>query len=205
MKVETYEAISIDVGADGAVTNEVVDAEAMALIEQLGLKGQKELLTEREVGGETVTTRNPYRLITAEERAIFMAIMPRRTKLDAYGDGPVPLRVLQVAAHATELFDLLEVWHPAPGQSDPVLVGINGSAFMPRETFILARWGDELCSLDELRAKAIPVIRARMKAAVAKARAEVATFEAGLDEKIEDFLHGATQSSVFVTLSFERA
>lgn len=202
MYVETYEVLSVDVNPDGSIVNETVDAEAMALIEQLGLAGQKELLSEHEVDGEAVITRNPYRLITAEELAIFSTLMPRRTRLDTYRDGPVPLRVLQIASHATKLFERLVVWHPEPGQVDPVLVGENGSEWNPSARFILARWGEELCSYEELRAKALPIIRSRMKSHLARARADLAALEASLDEQIDHYLHGGKVNPVFASVSF---
>lgn len=96
MLVETYEAISIDEATHG---NEEVNEEALALIGSLGLAGQQELLSERAVGdGETVVTRNPYRKMTGEEAHIFRAILPREVDIKKYSDGPIPVRVLQIAA-----------------------------------------------------------------------------------------------------------
>src|SRR4051812_13224919 len=127
MKVETYEAISVD-EQNGTVLNEIVSEEALALIESLGLSGQRGLIDTRKVDGEEVQVRIPYRRVTSEELAVFSALMPNRVDLAAYADGPIPLRVLQVAAHARSLDFFtsgIEVWCPEPGRDDPVLVGVR--------------------------------------------------------------------------------
>ena len=206
MKVETYEAISVD-EQKGTVINEVVSEEALALIESLGLEGQKSLVETREVGGEEVQTRFPYRKMTREEQAVFGAVMPHRTRLHSYSDGPIPLRALQVAAHAQSLnfFDHVEVWHPEPGRDDPVLVGCKKNAGgWGLDLYLLARWGDELVSMDDLRQKAKAVIVARAKSAIAKARAQLTGLEGGLEEKVESFLLGGDDESIYVNVGLSR-
>jgi hypothetical protein len=203
MKVETYEAISLD-EQNGEVVNEAVNEEAMALIETLGLKGQSALLSEREVAGQTVTTRNPYRRMTKEEQHIFGVVMPERTELREYRDGAIPLRALQIAAHAVDLFNSVEVWHPEAGRDDPILVGVNGQKYSPQELFLLARWGNELCSLDELRTKAAAILTARMRAKVAEARGAVERFGSSIETSIDAFLHGERTAPEFVSLSLEQ-
>lgn len=202
MKVETYEEISVD-EQHGSVIHEDVSEEAMALIESLGLEGQKQLVEERTVGTETVVTRNPYRKMTAEEAAIFGAILPRRAALEKYGDGPIPLRVLQVAAHALALFDAIEVWCPAePQQPDPLLVGLKGGSWTG-ERFLLARWGDVLEPLDLLRNKARAVLSARMRLEIAKAKTSIAAMEGSLEERLDAYLRGEREDPIFLpNLSF---
>lgn len=204
MKVETYEAISID-EQQGDVINELVSEEALALVESLGLEGQKTLAHEHQAGGETVTTRNPYRRMTKEEQAVFSSIMPTRTKIEKYRDSAIPLRVLQVASHAIDLFDDIEVWHPEAGKDDPVLVGLSKSGqWGATELFLLARWGEELCSLDELRAKAVPMLLARARRNIADAKGALQRFESGIEEKVADFLQGGAPATEFVSLTFTR-
>lgn len=204
MKVETYEAISLD-EQNGTVINEEVSEEALALIESLDLQGQRQLIAERTVDAEegvSVATRNPYRLMTAEESAIYSALMPKHVDLADYSDGSIPLRALQVAAHAKSLrvFDRIEVWCPKdPRQPDPVLVGWIGNRYSSdRKCFILARWGEVLESLDDLREKALPIVRARVAAKIAKAKAAVSQFESTLDENILSYLHGGDDESFYV-------
>lgn len=198
MKVETYEAISVD-DPNGAMINEEVSEEALALIETLKLEGQRELLSERSVGTNVVVKRNPYRKMTAEESAIFGAILPRRVELAQYSDGPIPLRVLQIAAHATELFGKIVVWCPAePHHPDPLLVGLQKEDW--RETpFILARWGDVLEPLDALREKAKRIILTKLRAEIAKNRAAITRFEASIEERLDNYLVGGPDESEFLT------
>ncbi len=95
MLVETFEAIETDAGGEVEC-----DAEAIALIEELGLEGQRKLINKT---GDA-PARNPYRKMSIQERFAFRALMPKHVALDKYSDGPIPLRVLQVAAHAKGMF-----------------------------------------------------------------------------------------------------
>ena len=182
MSVETYEVPEVD--CEGNVES---DEEALALIEKMGLAGQQNLNAKRE-NGEIV--RCPYRTMTREERFVYGQICPSKTKLTDYASGPVPLRVLQVAAHAQEMFDYLYVWHPSdPHQKDPLLVGYRGKYdSSPEKTFMLARWGDVLVPLSELRSIACDKFRKTCKAALDRIKRECDTNLAQLDLLGEDGL-----------------
>jgi hypothetical protein len=194
MEVETYEVISLD-EQGGDIINETVSEEALALIESLGLGGQKALVERHTADdGEEVETRWPYRVLTAEETNIFATLFPVRTPIAKYQDGPIPLRVLQVAAHAKEMGLALFVLHPENGvrMDDPVLVGERAGRVRTweRERFLLARWGDELVSLDELRAKAEVKLSARWRLAAEQARAGLHMFADHVDLHVRAFLVG---------------
>lgn len=164
MLVETYEVT--ETMGDGT---QECEAEALALIEEMGLEGQQSRVKRTDTGE---TKRNPYRLMSIDEVFVYGEICPKRTVLTKYADGPVPLRVLQVAAHAKSLFERLEVWHPeSAAEKDPVLVGVNGYEWNPRERFILARWGEELLPFSELMTKAAKLYRDRVRGALADAKA----------------------------------
>lgn len=154
MKVETYEVENSNQSEASVMAQ---DSEAATLIEQLGLKGQKTLLNP-----ETVT-RNPYRVMTKDEQLIYGALLTQHTPLESYGEDCIPLRVLQVAAHAKEcsLFKDLEVWHgdSAIFRDDPVLVGRIETGPYSYRLHILARWGKELLPLEQLEAFAVKVLR----------------------------------------------
>ena len=67
MQVETYEVAELI----GEQLEDISSPEAIELIEQLGLDGQKELLSVREVGdGDSVVVRNPYQVMTEEEQRV---------------------------------------------------------------------------------------------------------------------------------------
>lgn len=153
-KVETYEVENSDQSEASVMAQ---DSEAAELIERLGLGGQKMLLNP------TTQTRNPYRVMTKDEQTIYGALLSEHTTLEHYSDDCIPLRVLQVAAHAKEcgLFDCLEVWHadPAVYRDDPLLVGKVKTGDYTYRFHILARWGRELLNLEQLEALAIKVLR----------------------------------------------
>lgn len=169
--VETYEVPEVE--SDSGVVE--CDAEALALIEQLGLKGQRELTVKRD-DGETV--RSPYREMTKEEFFVYSMICPQQTDLGQYKAGPIPLRVLQVASHAREHFPHLEVWHMRALPKDPVLVGKKDK--YASEAFILARWGEVLEAWPVLIQQAAAIYRDKAKAAALKVKQEADSFLATL-------------------------
>jgi hypothetical protein len=180
MLVETFEVT--ETGADGKPE---CDKEALAIIEKLGLKGQQTLIAPNQEGA-----RCPYRKMTAEEFFVYSILCPQKTELTNYSDESIPLRVLQVAAHAVTLekFTTLEVWHPENADiKDPVLVGIVGK-YSDREHFILARWGATLDSLETLKALACKVkkdiILAGINTAIEAAKAELSAVSAMSDYAI---------------------
>lgn len=200
MQVETYEEITID-EQGGDVVNEVVSGEALALIESLGLEGQKAFVSKTVVDDEDVERRIPYREITLEESRIFLTLFPQRTKLAAYSAGPVPLRVLQVAAHATECgVTHLEVWHSRIPAADPVLVGNSKHPTRTWDTrvLLLARWGTSLASLDELREQATKTLTTKVRAELESGRARIDAALQSIDSLVALHLRG--ESAEFPSL-----
>jgi len=181
MEVETFEALENETGEQAPE----MESEAIELIETLGLTGQQELLKPVDEDSD-VLTRIPYRVMTAEEKIVYSVLCPDFTMLDEYNESPIPLRVLQVAAHACDLMEEVEVWYNGSVLvKDPVLVGyqynFNAEPRYRAKAFILARWGDELGSLEELREKAIELWKrdalTSAKSAEEKARVFISTIE----------------------------
>jgi hypothetical protein len=158
VQVETYEVP--EVAYDGTVES---SEEAITLIRSLGLQGQEKLIS-----GNKNDVRSPYRKMTKEEFIVYSSLFEDKTPIDKYGDEPIPLRVLQVAAHAKDLFDKLEVWHkPNADIKDPILVGCNGESWSStREYFMLARWGDSLMPFAELATVAAKIMREKLSDAL---------------------------------------
>ena len=104
VQVETYEVG--ETGFDGESIE--CDAESIEIMEKLGLDGQLQLVVSDE--GEA-TARIPYRKMTKDEALVFELIFGKKTSLKNFSDEAIPLRVLQVAAHATDIFDQIQVWH----------------------------------------------------------------------------------------------
>lgn len=174
MQVETFECQE--------TAAEPIEAaeEAIALIEKMGLEGQLALVKPRQ--GDERGTRMPYREMTGEERFVYGVHCPEQIALSKYNATPIPLRVLQVAAHAKEcgMFDHIYVWDRASvAVKDPVLVGYKGKYdWSPDKVFILARWGEVLESFpillrDAIKAKREQIAQAyRSIAQKAKAKAD---------------------------------
>lgn len=182
MPVETYEC------SETASEPIEIAEEAIDLIEQLGLDGQRELVTPRD--GDDRGSRLPYREMTRDERFVYSVLCPNSVKLAAYKQAPIPVRVLQVAAHAKDHFGELVVWDKENAEEkDPVLVGIKGNyPYGNYRIFILARWGDELESFPVLLTRAVEKGRERFKSECAKAMAKLKSRMDSVDESSMDDL-----------------
>lgn len=158
MEIQTYE-IEETVGG----TTPEVEAEALALIESLGLDGQKALVRPGATAG--AKERFQYPVMTAHEMAVYRAVFPERTKIEQYSSGIIPVRVLQVASHAKGFCNWVEVWHKDWKAPDPLLVGVVGqNDYSVKQRFLLARWGDALRDFSEMVTEARSIIRTETKA-----------------------------------------
>jgi hypothetical protein len=163
MKVETYE--DIDVRSE----TEPQSAEALTIIESLGLKGQ---LTRT---NSDTKTRIPYRLMTDEEAFVYGQLCPEKCRVEEYSNGPIPLEVLKTLAYAKTLgvYDFFEVWSATSVKvKDPVLFGCTGSQWSPKR-YILARWGDELLPLEVLIPTAVKNFYAKRQAKLLEIKNQV--------------------------------
>lgn len=173
MLVETYEVEEVKT----EIGNLAADSEAAELINKLGLEGQSSLLNK-----ETVT-RFPYRKMTKEEGFVYSVLCPKKTELAKYSEASIPLRVLQVAAHAkdTAFLDEMVVLYPENADiKDPVLVGYKKVGYETHQ-YILARWGTELEPLSKLLPIALEKRKGQLRAKLcqfkAKIEAELASIE----------------------------
>jgi hypothetical protein len=175
MKIQTYEIEE----TSSEIATLAADGEAMQIIDSLNLVGQLGL-TNKETD-----TRFPYRKMTKAEREVFGVICPYKTRIENYSDGLIPVRVLQVAAHAaaTQHCDWLEIWHPESSDiKDPFLVGRIGSKQSNGYTdsfYLLARWGEELLPFEQMEAIAQKIkarqLVAKLKGILAEVQADLAT------------------------------
>jgi len=156
---------------------------AVALIESLELSGQRSLV--HSVHGRR--TRLPFRQIRDDESFVYRTLCPNSTALQAYAGSPIPLRVLEIAevAHTSGMFDKgLRVWDRAAASvKDPVLVGL---ASVPGQTwgentYILARWGEELESFPTLVQRALESWRSARRAAILSIQAQASAALAAID------------------------
>jgi hypothetical protein len=149
--VETYDMLELDINLEVES-----DPEAVAIIEEMGLTGQQDLVND--TGG-----RQPYNRLTADQLIICATLFPSRARLSDYKEGPIPYRVLKEAQVAKKHFKFLYVFYDTPAEiKDPVLVGAHSEIYSwsdnptrdYAEAHLIARWGDALESWGDLMAKA---------------------------------------------------
>lgn len=160
MKVETFEVTEI---TESGGVDECEVQEFAALSEQLGLEGQQKFVAGKETEAPAVV---PYRRMTAAEEFVYGEVCPQHITAKHYSDRPMPVRILQVLAHATALdfFERVEVWSARTAAlKDSVLVGVHKPESYRSENYILARWGEELDDFATLSRKAVEAAKARLR------------------------------------------
>jgi hypothetical protein len=169
VQIETFECQEV------ASEPTEISQEAADLIHKLGLDGQKDFLPSDEP--KECRSRSPYRVMTKEEEAVYGTLCPIMVKAKNYSDSPIPVRVLQIGAHASACIPnlVLYVWDKEKSVvHDPVLVGYVGEYYMSgHKKYILARWGAELDTFATLRDMAVKVIREKMTAAANRLLAQL--------------------------------
>lgn len=185
MQVETYEIQELT--TNGEIEN---PEDTKALVESLGLTGQQQFFN----GNSGSVAVFPYRKITANERLVYKTICSKECKLEDYSDAMIPLRVLQVAAHA-KAFELessgvflghLEVWYCPNGDvKDPVLVGVkntkNSWGGTDSAYYLLARWGEVLESFSDLSKIALQMLKDKAKAEFSVALMDLQSKETSIE------------------------
>ena len=180
MQIETFEQTEI-------VDNKIeADEESMKLIEELGLEGQQNL-----IGGDEEDEdreRVPYREMNRIERLVYDILYPSHTKFTSYQKSMIPLRVLQVGAHAVSLkfYEEVQVWSEEGQPKDPLLVGkIEYGKY-----HILARWGEALEPFENLMEKAKVILKKTWEIDYHEKIAECKKFMDSIDGQIEKYFSG---------------
>lgn len=173
MRVETYET-QIESHPEAC-------EESARLIAELGLLGQ-----ERLVNPDT-GSRAPYRTWTGEEFEVYGLLLTTHDAVEKFDGEPMPLRVLQVLAHAKSLgiYAGFYVWHNA-ALKDPILLAyLPGEQHIAARYHILARWGDVFEEFPILRERAAKIkaaqIRAKCHEWIGKAQSKLAELDAAGD------------------------
>ena len=140
--------------------------EAIALIEKLGATGQEGYYKPNE-------SPIPYRKMSKLEYAVYKACLPVRDNIDKFNAGPIPLRVLQIGAHATSMLEgTLVIWHAGVGKDDPLLTLRQGNEWNG-EYYLLARWADELEEFSVLIERAADELTIKARSELAKMKSEI--------------------------------
>lgn len=172
MQVETFEQTEVV----GGKMEDENSPEAFKIILDLGLQGQSKMVSNKENGD---VVRCPYRAMTKQESRVYECLFPNKVKVEDYRESMIPLRVLQVIAHAKslEIYREIRVWCEEGKPVDPVLVGVFHVGPYEHNTVdhILARWGDALESFDVLyeKAKKKTAGEYRLKMEEVRSRAEI--------------------------------
>lgn len=186
MEVETYECEEV------ATEPLEITEEAKRLIDELGLTGQQELVCPNT--GVTQPTRQPYRVMHADEEYAARVLCPAEFKVDQYKQSPIPIRVLQAYHYAKSLgfFDSFAIWDKQEAVvKDPFLIGKKrktGKYEWGDHHYLIARWGEELESFPVLIRQAADKMRQRaVQAAQAVERSiamHVANIQSMPDEEV---------------------
>lgn len=160
-------------------------------IEEQGAGAEPEVESDKP-RGDHGATRFQYPEMTAQEIAVYTAIFPVWTNIKSYSASIIPVRVLQVAAHAMEFCDVVEVWHKRIHDGDPLLVGVRKGvqSWEVRGRYRLARWGDALKDFSELTKEAATIVRDRMRSNLEECAADVQAKLAALDSLVSKKLRG---------------
>jgi len=186
MEIETYE--------EQEVKPTCLDDknELLKLANDIGAHGQRGLLDD----SSAVIRTFPYRKMTLREKRIYETLLPVKDEIGVFKDSVIPLRVMQIAAHAVQFPETkrLEVWHSRT-MTDPLLVGCKENSSWTSDLFILARWGDVLESIEILKKKAIEILRPKAAVAIADARSKIAAWETAVDSRLEAYINGDFNSA----------
>ncbi len=183
MEIETFECETIP-SAD-------FTDEAVALAAKLGATGQEAFYQQDK-------PVQPYRLMTPEEFAIYKLAFPIREEIAKYKAGPIPLRVLQVGAHAKDLIEgTLVIWHQGAGKDDPLLTMRQGSEW-GGSYYLLARWGEALEEFAVIRTRAAQKFALSCKMKLLACQQEIQTAMDQIESRAElALLNGKTDEPCF--------
>lgn len=120
--------------------------EATALIEELGLTGQQQVIHP---SGE----RLPFAEMSIEEQAVYTTCFPQHLEVEAYNRCAIPVRVLECFRDHRKHFTHVEVWYPTSARDvDPLLVGVreHPERSWDKTYYLMARWGTALVDFEEL-------------------------------------------------------
>jgi len=172
MKVETFEC------RETAAEPIEMAEEAINLIEEMGLEGQQSL-----VGKD----KNDYSEVSKEQAFVIQYCTPREVDVKRYSSGPIPVRVLQVIAHAISVgMDGITI-HCKESEviDDPIVTGtmiLDPERPYSKTTFLLARWGEELTSWTKLGQLALATYKEKVKAKFFEIKTSIASEEAALSQ-----------------------
>ncbi len=167
MEVEIYQEKGIGVQPE-------VDQEYKELVEELGLEGQKKLISE-----SPEDSIIPFQKMEPNIKTIWRAYCPGKKSLDDYDAGLIPLQILGVVKLAEEkgYFKKFVVWTEFENDPDPILVGVTDDS----KEYLLGRWGESLKPWPEIvklaKEKWINKVRAKLEKEIRENQLTLDTLE----------------------------
>lgn len=131
------------------INNELISSEWKKQIEELGLLGQQKLVNKPDDSNPSI-----YMYMNESIERVFSVLCPMKENYKVYSKSTIPLEVLKEIALCVHenYFHKIEVWHDDT-DPDPIVVGYTTSEYnSPKH--LIARWGDEIIPLNELKIKA---------------------------------------------------
>ena len=157
MEVEIYDMLEVDTNLVGEP-----DAESIKLIEELGLTGQQDQVTEE-------GKRQPYQELNQTQLTVASILFPSSQEVGKYSKGPIPYRILKEVKAAREHFKSIQVFYPETIEKDPLLVGYVDHFYDWNEDkmaayrggHLIGRWGEALEPWDKMLVKAKKIMKTR--------------------------------------------
>lgn len=190
-----YEYETFDVGSKALVLGDDKEKDVFAAIDQLGLKGQKQLIKNQ--AGVVI----PFPKMSTYEQRVWGLYCPAQTKLEEYDSSPIPYEILTILQLVKEkkYFDTklgnaqrkiegwIEVWSEAREDVDPLIVGVIstkkkydwGWSSGDKEYYLIARWGLSLRKFEDITKIAIERWKSKRRNA---AQAVLNSLEADADK-----------------------
>ena len=181
--VEEFREVEIAELAD----NELKSEQWKEIVNDLSLSHQLEFI---ESAKRVSTSPCPFTVMNTEMVRVYKTLCPTSVEVKDYKASPFPLRILEVIKECTErkYFHKLHVWYNET-DTDPVLVGTLTDSWNSPQ-FIIARWGDELCSYVELKQRAIKKLIEEKKLQFKKTEREALNHLALLEEEAAIWING---------------
>jgi hypothetical protein len=161
--------------------------EWLAKVTSLGLEKQAALMKEEGKGAV------PFLRMDRGLRNVFETLCPREVSIDDFNAEPIPLMALSMYALAVreKYFDMVQIWHNE-NEPDPIMVGIIKQGEWGKDYFLMARWGPEKQSFDQLRERAMTLWVAKKAAEWKRQIADLGQKLSVLEELSRQHMSGDT-------------
>lgn len=205
-----YEYETFDVGNKALLFDDAKEKDVFAAIDELGLKGQKEL----------VSTQNnkviPFPKMNITEQRVWEVYCPQKDKLEDYSATTIPYEIMTILqlVKQKKYFDInepeienapenskalkgyIQIWSEAREDIDPLVVGVIetstkynwGWSHADKTYYLIARWGISLRPFDEICKTSIERwVTQREQSLAADIRKAKLAFENVLDDANKHF------------------